>query len=361
MKKIALSIILLLATSVAAFAQSDLQVLAIVKYNKSESITVKQLKTRAEVYERQIGRSLTVQEKKDLLNLLIEEKLLLQAAQKEKIAVSDSDVDQTFAQTLSQQLGANVSEKELSDYIKKTQGKTLEELFLQQNGISVAEYKSNLKNQLLMQQYIIKTKQSEIEKISATNDEVKTFYEANSDSFARSDMMKLFMVIVPKGDSPDKAKITLNDYLNKYKEKKLTADQIIELSTADKSGFQAGTFLLPKTEVAAKAYDMSLESVLYLFSQGEGFVSDIEETSVDYRFISVMKKYPKKFLDLVDEMQPESGVTVYNYIAAYLTQQKQLTYLSNAANEISHSLNTEANVEYKKKDEALDKLLEWEN
>jgi len=45
MKKIALSMILLLATSVAAFAQSDLQVLAVVKYNKSESITVKQLKT----------------------------------------------------------------------------------------------------------------------------------------------------------------------------------------------------------------------------------------------------------------------------------------------------------------------------
>ena len=361
MKKIALSMILLLATSVAAFAQSDLQVLAVVKYNKSESITVKQLKTRAALYERQIGRSLSIAEKKDLLNLLIEEKLLLQAAQKEKISVADSDVDQTFAQTLSQQLGANVSEKELSDYIKKTQGITLEELFLQQNGITVAEYKSNLKNQLLMQQYVIKAKQSEIEKITATNDEIKNFYEANSESFARSDLMKLFMVIVPKGSAPENAKIKLNDYLNKYKEKKVSMDEIISQSSANDSGFQAGTFLVTKTETAAKAYDMNLQSLIFLYSQDEGYVSEIQETSVDYRFISVIKKYPKKFLDIMDEMQPDSGVIVYNYIAAYLTQQKQLNYLSEAANELSKSLNTEANVEYKKKDAALDKLLDWEN
>ena len=361
MKKLLLSMILLLSTGFAVFAQSDLQVLAIVKYNKSEPITVKQLKTRVGLYERQVGRSLSIEEKKDVLKLLIEEKLIIQAAQKEKITVSDSDVDKTFAQTLSQQLGANVSEKELSDYIKKTQGITLEELFLQQNGISVADYKVNLKNQLLMQQYVLKAKQSELEKITATNDEIRTFYSSNNSSFVRSDMMKLFMVIVPKASSPDAAKIKLNDYLNKYKEKKLTSDAIITQSEAENSGFQAGTFLLPKTEAAAKAYDMNLQSVLFLFSQDEGYISDIEETSVDYRFISVVKKYPAKLLDIMDEMQPESGVIVYNYIAAYLTQQKQLSYLSTAANEISASLNTSANVEYKKKDEALDKLLEWEN
>lgn len=361
MKKFVAILSLLMLTSFAVFAQSDLQVLAVVKYNKSESITVKQLKSRVALYERQIGRSLSVEEKKEVLRLLIEERLIIQAAQKEKITVSDSDVDQTFAQTLSQQLGANVSEKELSDYIKKTQGITLEELFLQQNGISVAEYKANLKNQLLMQQYVLKAKQSELEKITATNDEIRTFYSSNNSTFVRSDMMKLFMVVVPKENNPDAAKIKLNDYLNKYKEKKLTADAIINQSAVENSGFQAGTFMLPKTEAAAKAYDMNLQSVLFLFDQGEGYVSDIEETSIDYRFISVVKKYPAKLLDIMDEMQPESGVIVYNYIAAYLTQQKQLSYLSTAANEISATLNTDANVEYKKKDAALDKLLEWEN
>ena len=46
MKKIISALSILLLTAGMCFAQSDLQVLTVVKYNKSESITVKQLKHR---------------------------------------------------------------------------------------------------------------------------------------------------------------------------------------------------------------------------------------------------------------------------------------------------------------------------
>ena len=80
MKKIALTLMILLLAGASVFAQSDLQVLAVVKYNKSESITVKQLKSRCEVYKKQLNRALTVEEKKSTLDALINEKLVLQAA-----------------------------------------------------------------------------------------------------------------------------------------------------------------------------------------------------------------------------------------------------------------------------------------
>ena len=44
MKKIILALTVFLMAAGAVFAQSDLQPLVIVKYNKSETITVKQLK-----------------------------------------------------------------------------------------------------------------------------------------------------------------------------------------------------------------------------------------------------------------------------------------------------------------------------
>ena len=49
MKRFAIALFALFM-SAAVFAQSDLQVLAVVKLNKNESITVKKLKTRVEMY-----------------------------------------------------------------------------------------------------------------------------------------------------------------------------------------------------------------------------------------------------------------------------------------------------------------------
>ena len=48
MKRFAIVCMMILTAAAAVFAQSDLQVLAVVKLNKNESITVKQLKTRVE-------------------------------------------------------------------------------------------------------------------------------------------------------------------------------------------------------------------------------------------------------------------------------------------------------------------------
>ena len=57
MKRFAIALFALFM-SAAVFAQSDLQVLAVVKLNKNESITVKKLKTRVEMYEKQRGTAL---------------------------------------------------------------------------------------------------------------------------------------------------------------------------------------------------------------------------------------------------------------------------------------------------------------
>ena len=96
-----------------------------------------------------------------------------------------------------------------------------------------------------------------------------------------------------------------------------------------------------------------------VFGQGEGYTSDVEETVNDYRFISVLKKYDAKMLGIGDIVQPETTVTVYDYIRANLTQNKQQIFLNNAASTMSKGLHTAENVEMKKTGAALDKLLEW--
>ena len=362
MKKIFAVLSVLMFTSFAVFAQSDLQVLAVVKLTKNESITLKQLKNRCEAYEKQMsGRTLTLDEKKQVLDTLIEEKLIIQAAAKEGISIPDSYVDQYFTQYMSQTLGVSVTEKELDELLKKQQGKSLDEVLVEQTGMNRTEYKNNLKTQLLMQQYIVQKNQAEIQKVAATDDEIRMAYESNKSSFVWNDMIKMLLVIVPKGNDPDAAKQKAQDFLNKYNSKALTAEQIAIQSQAENSGFQAGVGLFPKTEAAAAGIGMSLQNLIYVFQQPEGYTTDVQESAStnDYRFLSIIKKYDAKMLGIGDLVQPETTVTVYDYIRSNLTQQKQQIYVNNAANSIAKELHTAENVDMKKTGAALNKLLEW--
>ena len=177
MKKIITVLSILMFTTFAVFAQADLQPLAIVKLNKNESITLKQLKTRCGAYEKQIGRALSVDERKQVLDTMIEETLMVQAAVKAGLNVPDSSVDQYFSQSMSQSLGVSVTEKELDDIIKKQQGKTLDEVLIEQTGMNKVDYKKHLKNVLLMQQYVVQKNQAEIQKVAATDEEIRMAYE----------------------------------------------------------------------------------------------------------------------------------------------------------------------------------------
>ncbi len=360
MKKIILAFMMLFAAT-ALFAQTnDLQVLAIVKYNKSESITVKQVKSRVNAYEKQMGRKLSADDRKKVLDSLIEEKVMLQAAAKAGLSIPDSAVDQYFIQGMSQQLGTNVTEKDLADIVKKTQGITLDEMIMQQVGMNVAEYKAYLKNQLIIQQYVVQAKQDEIAKISPTDEEIRMFYEANKASFVWTDMIKIFMIIMPKAGNADVALTKVNDFRNKLVDKKLTTDQITVQSNMENSGFKAGEILLPKTEASSITMGMPYNNLLVLFAQNSGFISDVQETSEDYRVIKVLNKYDAKMLSISDVVQPETTVTVYEYIRQNLGQQKQLQFLQTAAQELAISYNTPENVEWKKTGDALTKLLAWE-
>lgn len=357
MKKLVLSLIMVLGVAGVVFAQNDLQVLTVVKYNKSESITVKQLKARCEVYQKQMNKSLSVEERKMVLKAFTEEKLVLQAAQKEGITIPDSAIDQYFMASIG--VNPQTSEKELSDYVYKTQNMTLDQFLVKQTSMNVADYKAYLKNQLIAQQYILSKKQADIQKQKATDDEIRRFYEANKSSFVWSDMMKVFLVIVPKGNDTDAAKKKCSDLLSQYNSKKLTAEQIISQYNKADSGVQAGEMILPKTEMAAQQIQMSFENLQLIYNQKEGFVSALQETDKDFRFICVIKKYSAKMLGLSDIVQPDSTVTVYQYINQNLTQSKQQQYVAVAAQQIADELNKPEYVEQKKTGDALDKLLAW--
>ena len=350
----------LLSTAFLASAQSDLQPLVTIKLHKTESITLKQLKNRVAAYQKQAGgTSFTVEQKKQILDAMIDEKLALQAAQKAGISVTDSEVNDYFLNSISAMVGRSITEQEFAALVKSQSGLSLDDYFFSQIGMKLPEYKNFLKTQLLAQRYVVSLKRNELQNTAATDAEIRSFYEINRSTFVQNDILKLFMVVVPKAKDAAAAKKLADSLYGEVKNKKANYAQLKVKSKLDNSGFQAGDMYISKGTLAAQQLGMDDAALLKLFSQNVGFISDISETPTDYQFYVVQEKYGAKILALGDEVQPDTATTVYEYIKEQLGRQKEASAFAAAVEEVTKSLRTPENYQMLKTGEALNKLLDW--
>ncbi len=361
MKRLAVGLALLLSFAGMAFAQNDFTVLATVKLDKNESITLKNLKSRTNFIQKQYdayGIKITeVDQKKTILDNLIYEKLITQAAQKEGLSVTDSEVDNAFLSTFSQRLGTQVTEAQLSDLIKSQTGMTLDEYIKSESSMSLSEFKEYQRNTILVQKYVYLKKSDELRKAVPTTAQINQAYDMNKSVFVQSDMEKLFLVIVPFGSSEVEAKAKAESIKNQYlKDKKIAPI----MSNADNGKvYVAQERYVQQTQQQAQVLGWSYDKITELFGKDEGFVSDVIKTDGDYQFYVVEKKYPAKMLGLNDDVQPDSNYTVYEYIKANLTQQLQRQMYEQLVIDLGKSLDLPENVDRKKTGAALESLLNW--
>lgn len=360
MKKLLCATLFSVAALFNTIAQSNLQPLVVVKLNGHETITLKDLKDSVETYEAQAGKKFSVAERKELLESLIDQKLIVQAAKKEGLSFSDSQIDQVYLSNISQLVGRKVTEKEFADIIRQTKGITVDEYMKSQVRMNVAQYKAYLKNQLLAQQYVVAKKQAEINSVQPTDKEIRDFYEMNKSKLVWNDMVHMFLISVQKGSDPTAAKTKIQKMMSDYTSGKLTINAMREaVKNPAAAGYVAGDLMVEKTEQFAAMLGISYEQVLSIFKEPLNKASSLKETEVDYQFYVLLNKYNAKMLAISDIIQPNSTMTVYEYIKQSLTNQKRSLALVKAIQDISKELNVPANVERKKTGADLDKLLAW--
>lgn len=361
MKRLLCATLLSAAALFSMAAQSNnLQPLAVVKLNGHETITLKDLKSTVETYQTQAGRKFTTEEKKQLLESLIDQKLIVQAAKKEGLSFTDSQVDQYYLSNMAQMVGRQVTEKEFADIVRQQTGKTVDDFLLAQVHMNVAQYKTYLRNQLLAQQYVVQKKQTEINAVQATDKEIRDFYDLNKSKLVWNDMVHMFLVSVQKGDNPDAAKAKISKMVSDYTAGKLTLDQMRDAArNPAAAGYVGGDLMVEKTEQYAQSLGVTYERIIQIFNEPLKQASELKETDNDYQFYVLLEKYDAKMLGISDVIQPGTTVTVYEYIKQNLTNQKKSMALVQAVQDLSNELNTPANVERKKTGAELDALLNW--
>ena len=368
MKRVAVGFALLLGVAASIFAQNnDLTTLAVIKLNKAktETITLKQLKTRADYttkqYEAAYGITLTAEQKSQMrdqvLTSLIDEKLITQAAAKDGLSVTDSQVDAAFLNQISQQNGIQLTEAQVEQLVQQQYKKSLGDYIRDETGMTITEYKASLKNQILVQQYVYSKKQNELQKIAATDEEIRNFYKINQKNFSQNELIKLFLVLVPKTGDDVEGRAKATDLRNKYVKDNNTKASIIAGSNS--KDYVAREQIFENTSVVAQQLGWSTSDLLELFNQSEGYVSEIRETKDTFQFYAVVKKYEAKILQLSDVVRPDTTITIYDYIKNNITSQKQMQYYQTAVQEIIKELDTQDNVDRKKTGADLTKLLNW--
>jgi len=201
MKKIFLALFTLLAMSLTAQTTVADRPVAVVKLHKTEVIPQSKFEQYINVMQAQYGNvEFTMEDKKGILDVMINQILVNQDAENKNITLEDQQVKQAAMQQLSmelQQMGAIPAGAYLTDENQFEQ-------VLTQQGMNVSLYLENTRNNLMIQQYIMQVYQSDFQAIQKPTDrEIQNFYNGNISLFAIPEYVEMRQIFFDGTETDD--------------------------------------------------------------------------------------------------------------------------------------------------------------
>ncbi|MDR0568539.1 MAG: peptidyl-prolyl cis-trans isomerase [Spirochaetaceae bacterium] len=329
MKRVVSAVWFGLVAAALGFAQTDLQPAAIVRLTKSEPISVKQLRTEVELMEKQSGKVLTAAERRQVLDVMINERLAIQAAERDKVTLSENEINQQIQQLRSilvQQLGRQPTDAEFALAVRN------------ETGLEVPAFREQLRRQLLVQKYLQFKKGTLLSSIKTpTEAEILNTYNLAKTNFVRPETIRFSMIMVPFGSDKNKARDLANRLIQEIGSNPSKFDEAVVKGQSPTAGYKAGDGgYLPRMIQAQQAVGPEFMNTAFALKQGE--VSKAIETPQGYVIIKVTETHIQKNLDLDDIFQLGTRMTVRDYIGNMLMQQQQQEVLKKASDELIEEL-----------------------
>jgi peptidyl-prolyl cis-trans isomerase SurA len=239
-----------------------------------------ELKLQLEIYLTQTGQKISSPEeldklKKNLLEQMINDRLLLSQAQKDTLLkISDKEIDQTLESQLSKIKSQFPSEEAFQNELK-TESLTESELR--------RKYREQIQEQLLRDKLI----SSRLSKVNISSREVKEFYQNYKDSLPEQSesakLSQIFFKIVPSQRTIDSLKSLSRMILEKAK----AGEDFSELAkkySEDPSAKEGGDLgFLKKGEILPEFEEEA-------FSLNPGEISDVVQTPLGFHIIKLDEK-----------------------------------------------------------------------
>jgi len=209
--------------------------------------------------------------KQELLNQMIDEKLLLQKAEKEKIRITDSEIDQGVDEIRNR----FSSEVEFQNEISK-------------QGLSGAEFRENIANQLKVIKLINQEVKSKI--TPPAEEEVKKYYEENEEEMVSPEQVRArhILIATDKERSQDEAKEKINEIYEKAKKDPSQFSALAEKYSEGPSAKVGGDLgYFARGEMVKEFEDVA-------FKMKIGEISEPVKTRFGYHIIKLVGKKSKE-------------------------------------------------------------------
>jgi parvulin-like peptidyl-prolyl isomerase len=342
MKRYQAALLLLLLSSALAFGEIDPTV-ARLRLERVEVITKKQLESQIEKLEKAVRAPLSAEDKRQLLNNLIDTKLLLQAADRDNTRASQAEIDAMvalFKQQLALQGGLNpqMSDAEFERILKQQDAELTWDKFIEQ-----------ITDQIKVRNYIQKDQFSLFQSVDKpTDQEIQDFYEGNKTSFVSPEMVRFKQIAIQTQGLSEKDAATakkMADEIFQELESGASFDKYQEIYLEGSRTLIGGiVFDTWRRDDTRKPIEYGKAFFDAVFKMKEGSRSQVLKSNYGYHVIEIIEKIPFMVLDLDDKIPPQRVLTVREYIADALLQSKNNEVFQKATEVVVAKIKEEAEI-----------------
>ncbi|MCX7031124.1 MAG: peptidylprolyl isomerase [Spirochaetes bacterium] len=315
---------------------------ATVKLIRMENITVSQLKPQVDALEKTYSKTTTAEDRLKVLDGLINRSLLEQAAERDRIFVSDSELKakiNEYKKVAAQQRGLA---RELTDAELRT--------LINSSGLTWDAFTRQLQYGILVSSYARAKRKADIEAVkSPTDQECRNYYDANTKSFFVDDYIHTRQIyldtraMATKGDR-DKAARRAEDILRELKAGASFADLAAKYSEDTSTKFKGGDMgWLPRDNTTLlQTLGKTFWDALFRLKPGE--VSSVLTSNIGLHIVECDEVIAAHLVGFNDKVPPLYQNTVKEFIRANLLAARQQEALYRALDDILKDLRKQAEV-----------------
>lgn len=340
MKKISLLMLLLVAPGL--FAQVIDKTVATVKLSKTEVISAKKFQQKVQTLEAQTRAPLSAEDRRKLLDVMVKEILIVQAAGMDNVTVSQAELDK----------GVERARVAYSVQLKAPRALTEAEFrsLMERSNVSWDEFIAEMRKTLLIQKYVTQKKKAFLDGlVPPTDAEIEDAYLSNSSFFAMPDIVRFKHIFIdtrslPTKEEREKARARADEILRQIRNG-VPFDDLLERSDDELSRYKGGDAGYLRRDDQARREQLGREFFDAIFKLEVNQLSGVLPSNVGYHIIQVTEKQARRVLDLDDRMSADGARTVRDYVRAELLSKKQEDYFKRALEDLAAELRKKASIQ----------------
>ncbi len=344
MKNYFMRICMIVLFAASASAQID-PLLARIKLTKVEVITLRQFRNQLETLEKQLARPFSVAQRKQFLEALVDNKLLLQAADRDLIKVSQPEINKmldAYKLSLGRRAGLNrkLTDGELEQLLKK-ENLTWEKLI------------DKFKEQIRVEKLVYQRQKIFFTNIKKPTDvEIQEYYEANRTRYPiiSPEMISFKQILLVtkglKADEEGKAKKRADEIYREI-QNGVAFDKFLEVYLEGSGTVRVGGLSFETWRRNDATHRITYGKSFFddLFKMKVAQRSRVMKSLIGYHLVEVIERIPFRVLQLSDKIPPKNTAAVRDYIVNVIMQQAQRAALKKATADLLKALKGEATIQ----------------